>query len=77
MWNIKLGIVFLQNNDMTYWKKFVSEYYAPCAKQRLCFSTCDNVGQQALNLFTEAALVSPYRLRILFDANMAGNSDTN
>nr|GMD75116.1 probable transcriptional regulator SLK2 isoform X3 [Ipomoea batatas] len=46
------------NNDMTYWKKFVSEYYAPCAKQRLCFSTCDNVGQQALNLFTEAALES-------------------
>ncbi|XP_019179551.1 PREDICTED: probable transcriptional regulator SLK3 [Ipomoea nil] len=46
------------NSDMTYWKKFVSEYYAPCAKQRLCFSTCVNVSQQALNLFTDTALES-------------------
>ncbi|VFR01900.1 unnamed protein product [Cuscuta campestris] len=46
------------NNDIDYWRKFSSEYYAPCAKQRWCLSRCKNVSQQALDLFTETAMES-------------------
>ncbi|VFR01898.1 unnamed protein product [Cuscuta campestris] len=48
----------LQNNDIDYWRKFSSEYYAPCAKQRWCLSMCKNISQQALDLFTETAMES-------------------
>ncbi|KAL0393483.1 UNVERIFIED_CONTAM: putative transcriptional regulator SLK3 [Sesamum latifolium] len=31
------------DNDISYWKKFVSEYYAPDSKKRWCFSTYENI----------------------------------
>ncbi|CAH9144365.1 unnamed protein product [Cuscuta epithymum] len=52
------------DNDINFWRKFCSEYYAPCAKQRWCLSICENMNQEALNLFTKTAMVSPCRLRI-------------
>ncbi|KAL0329734.1 UNVERIFIED_CONTAM: putative transcriptional regulator SLK1 [Sesamum radiatum] len=34
------------DNDISYWKKFVSEYYAPDSKKRWCFSTYENIDLQ-------------------------------
>ncbi|KAL0312655.1 UNVERIFIED_CONTAM: putative transcriptional regulator SLK1 [Sesamum radiatum] len=33
----------MHDNDISYWKKFVSEYYAPDSKKRWCFSTYENI----------------------------------
>lgn len=47
----------LQVNPIAYWRKFVAEYYAPRAKKRWCLSLYDNVGQHALGVFPQAAMV--------------------
>nr|VDC75130.1 unnamed protein product [Brassica rapa] len=45
-------------NCITYWKKFVAEYFSPHAKQRLCLSQYENAGHHALGMFPQAAPVS-------------------
>ncbi|CAN7109801.1 unnamed protein product, partial [Brassica rapa subsp. narinosa] len=42
-------------NFITYWKKFVAEYFSPRAKQRLCLSQYENAGHHALGMFPQAA----------------------
>ncbi|RID78752.1 hypothetical protein BRARA_A01545 [Brassica rapa] len=42
-------------NCITYWKKFVAEYFSPHAKQRLCLSQYENAGHHALGMFPQAA----------------------
>lgn len=49
--------VSLQENTIAYWRKFVGEYYAPRAKKRWCLSLYNNVGQHALGVFPQAAMV--------------------
>ncbi|CAL1401158.1 unnamed protein product [Linum trigynum] len=44
------------SNDISYWRKFVAEYYAPCAKKRWCLSSCDSVGRHAVGVFPQAAM---------------------
>ncbi|CAN1332909.1 Probable transcriptional regulator SLK2 [Linum perenne] len=44
-----------QSNDISYWRKFVAEYFAPCAKKRWCLSSCDSVGRHAVGVFPQAA----------------------
>ncbi|XP_057977272.1 probable transcriptional regulator SLK3 isoform X2 [Malania oleifera] len=43
------------DNSILYWRKFVAEYYAPCAKKRWCLSLCDNVAHHALGVFRQVA----------------------
>ncbi|CAI0414306.1 unnamed protein product [Linum tenue] len=45
-----------QSNDISYWRKFVAEYYAPCAKKRWCLSSCHSVGRHAVGVFPQAAM---------------------
>ncbi|XP_076935634.1 putative transcriptional regulator SLK2 [Bidens hawaiensis] len=40
--------------DITYWRKFVAEYYSPRAKQRWCLSVHNNVGHHPLGAFPPA-----------------------
>ncbi|KAH0941882.1 hypothetical protein HID58_001519, partial [Brassica napus] len=42
-------------NFITYWKKFVAEYFSPRAKQRLSLSQYENAGHHALGMFPQAA----------------------
>ncbi|ESQ40810.1 hypothetical protein EUTSA_v10012891mg [Eutrema salsugineum] len=42
-------------NCITYWRKFVAEYFSPRAKQRLCLSQYESSGHQALGMFQQAA----------------------
>ncbi|KAA8521978.1 hypothetical protein F0562_012708 [Nyssa sinensis] len=44
------------DNNIAYWRKFVADYYAPCAKKRWCLSLYDNIGQHALGVFSQAAM---------------------
>ncbi|CAL1375434.1 unnamed protein product [Linum trigynum] len=44
------------SNDISYWRKFVAEYYAPCAKKRWCLSSCPSVGRHAVGVFPQAAM---------------------
>ncbi|KAF3448490.1 hypothetical protein FNV43_RR09203 [Rhamnella rubrinervis] len=44
------------DNDLAYWREFVAEYYAPCAKKRWCVSLYDKVGLQAIDVFPHAAM---------------------
>ncbi|XWS48403.1 hypothetical protein CRYUN_Cryun13aG0073400 [Craigia yunnanensis] len=44
------------DNTIAYWRKFVAEYYSPCAKKRWCLSLYDNVGSHALGVFPQAAM---------------------
>ncbi|XP_037491344.1 probable transcriptional regulator SLK3 isoform X2 [Jatropha curcas] len=43
-------------NRIAYWRKFVAEYFAPCAKKRWCLSLCHSVRLRAINLFPQAAM---------------------
>ncbi|XP_059661711.1 probable transcriptional regulator SLK3 isoform X2 [Cornus florida] len=43
------------DNNITYWRKFVAEYYAPGAKKRWCLSMYDDIGQHALGVFSQEA----------------------
>ncbi|KVI10117.1 hypothetical protein Ccrd_011484 [Cynara cardunculus var. scolymus] len=38
----------LQEQDISYWRKFVAEYYSPRAKKRWCLSLHNNVGHHPL-----------------------------
>ncbi|KAL9288093.1 putative LIM-domain binding protein/SEUSS [Arabidopsis thaliana] len=42
-------------NCITYWRKFVAEYFSPRAKQRLCLSQYESAGHHALGMFPQAA----------------------
>ncbi|KAJ6837928.1 putative transcriptional regulator SLK2 [Iris pallida] len=44
------------DNSILYWRKFVTEYFAPRAKKRWCLSLYDNVGSHALGAFPQAAM---------------------
>ncbi|EEF51098.1 Transcriptional corepressor SEUSS, putative [Ricinus communis] len=44
------------NSDIAYWRKFVAEYYAPCAKKRWCLSLCDDFTPHADCVFPRAAV---------------------
>uniref|UniRef100_A0A2P2LWA0 Uncharacterized protein MANES_06G144100 n=1 Tax=Rhizophora mucronata TaxID=61149 RepID=A0A2P2LWA0_RHIMU len=44
------------DNTISYWRKFVAEYYSPRAKKRWCLSLYDNVGHHALGVFPPAAM---------------------
>lgn len=44
------------DNTIAYWRKFVAEYYSPCAKKRWCLSLYDNVGHHSLGVFPQAAM---------------------
>ncbi|KAJ9173537.1 hypothetical protein P3X46_016660 [Hevea brasiliensis] len=44
------------DNSIAYWRKFVAEYYAPCAKKRWCLSLCDHVTLQANSVFPQASM---------------------
>ncbi|KAK9059650.1 hypothetical protein SSX86_020354 [Deinandra increscens subsp. villosa] len=46
------------DNSISYWRKFVAEYYSPRAKKRWCLSLYDNVGHQSLGVFPQAAMDS-------------------
>ncbi|KAH0915633.1 hypothetical protein HID58_030079 [Brassica napus] len=42
-------------NCISYWRKFVAEYFSPRAKQRLCLSQYESAGHHALGMFQQAA----------------------
>ncbi|XP_034707871.1 probable transcriptional regulator SLK2 isoform X3 [Vitis riparia] len=44
------------DNAISYWRKFVAEYYSPCAKKRWCLSLYDNVGHHAEGVFPQSAM---------------------
>ncbi|GMH28878.1 hypothetical protein Nepgr_030721 [Nepenthes gracilis] len=44
------------DNNIAYWRKFVAEYYASCAKKRWCLSKYDISGHHARGIFSQAAL---------------------
>lgn len=42
-----------QDNNITFWRKFVGEYFAPCAKKRWCVSQYGSSGRQPTGVFTQ------------------------
>lgn len=44
------------DNSITYWKKFVAEYFAPKAKKRWCLSLYNGVGNHVLGTFPQASM---------------------
>ncbi|KAL6004563.1 hypothetical protein ACLOJK_005118 [Asimina triloba] len=44
------------DNNILYWRKFVAEYFAPCAKKRWCLSLYDTSAYHSLAVFAQAAL---------------------
>ncbi|KAH7514014.1 probable transcriptional regulator SLK2 [Ziziphus jujuba] len=44
------------DNGMAYWREFVAEYYAPCAKRRWCVSLYDKAEHQDNSFFSHAAM---------------------
>ncbi|CAL9072549.1 unnamed protein product [Musa textilis] len=42
-------------NSILYWRKFVTEYFAPLAKKRWCLSLYENIGNHALGVFPQSA----------------------
>ncbi|KAG6538495.1 probable transcriptional regulator SLK2 [Zingiber officinale] len=45
-----------RDNTILYWRKFVSEYFAPQAKKRWCLSLYENMGNHALGIFPQLAI---------------------
>ncbi|XP_020114636.1 probable transcriptional regulator SLK3 isoform X1 [Ananas comosus] len=45
-----------QDNKMSYWRKFVEEYFAPRGRKRWCLSLYDNMGNQALGAFPQTSV---------------------
>ncbi|KAH8513490.1 hypothetical protein H0E87_006672 [Populus deltoides] len=41
------------DSGISYWRKFVAEYYAPCAKKRWCLSSCDSARLHAIGVFSQ------------------------
>ncbi|XP_062029262.1 probable transcriptional regulator SLK2 isoform X1 [Rosa rugosa] len=48
------------DNSLAYWRQFVAEFYDPCAKRRWCLSCYDKVGDHALGISPDAAMVSSW-----------------
>ncbi|KAJ0638730.1 putative LIM-domain binding protein/SEUSS [Helianthus annuus] len=46
----------INDNSISYWRKFVAEYYSPRAKKRWCLSLYDNVGHHSLGVFPQSAM---------------------
>ncbi|XP_078446168.1 putative transcriptional regulator SLK2 [Wolffia australiana] len=44
------------DNNILYWRKFVTEYFTPRAKKRWCLSLYENVGNHALGIFPQSAM---------------------
>ncbi|KAG0498580.1 hypothetical protein HPP92_003271 [Vanilla planifolia] len=44
------------DNSITYWRKFVTEYFAPRARKRWCLSLYNSSGTHALGAFPQAAM---------------------
>ncbi|CAA0842247.1 Probable transcriptional regulator SLK1 [Striga hermonthica] len=44
------------DNSISYWQKFVSEYYAPNAKKRWCFSNYEDIQLQATGVFNTKSM---------------------
>ncbi|XP_059443275.1 probable transcriptional regulator SLK3 [Corylus avellana] len=44
------------DNGISYWRKFIAEYYAPCARRRWCFSLYDKVGHHAFSMIPQTAM---------------------
>ncbi|XP_058086407.1 probable transcriptional regulator SLK2 isoform X2 [Magnolia sinica] len=44
------------DNNILYWRKFVAEYFAPCARKRCCLSLYNNAAHHSLAVFAQAAL---------------------
>ncbi|EYU19520.1 hypothetical protein MIMGU_mgv1a0022102mg, partial [Erythranthe guttata] len=44
------------DDAISYWRKFVAEYYCPRAKKRWCVSMYDNVGHHSPGVFPQAAM---------------------
>lgn len=49
--------LILEDNGLSYWKKFVSEYYVPGSKKRWCFSKYENIQQPTVNVFGPKSMV--------------------
>lgn len=45
-----------QDNSMDFWRKIVSDFYAPCAKERWCLSSYKHIGRQALGILSLGAV---------------------
>nr|APA20139.1 SEUSS-like 2 [Populus tomentosa] len=41
------------DSGISYWRKFVAEYFAPCAKKRWCLSSCDSARLHAIGVFSQ------------------------
>ncbi|PKU77497.1 Transcriptional corepressor SEUSS [Dendrobium catenatum] len=46
------------DNSITYWRKFVVEYFAPKAKKRWCLSLYNGVGSHPLGTFPQASMLA-------------------
>ncbi|XP_042388697.1 probable transcriptional regulator SLK2 [Zingiber officinale] len=44
------------DNSILYWRKFVTEYFAPRARKRWCLSLCDNTGNHTFGVFPQLAV---------------------
>ncbi|KAG6515290.1 hypothetical protein ZIOFF_025682 [Zingiber officinale] len=44
------------DNSILYWRKFVTEYFAPRARKRWCLSLFDNIGNHTLGIFPQLAV---------------------
>lgn len=49
----------MQDNGISYWKKFVAEYYAPGSKKRWCFSKYENIELHSTGVFCPRSMVWP------------------
>ncbi|KAI3468795.1 hypothetical protein Pfo_025458 [Paulownia fortunei] len=46
----------IHDNGIAYWKKFVSEYYAPGSKKRWCFSKYENIELHTTGVFSPKSM---------------------
>ncbi|KAJ8632315.1 hypothetical protein MRB53_025651 [Persea americana] len=53
-----------QDNNIFYWRKFVDEYFAPCAKKRWCLSLYDTAKHCSLGVFPQAAMLDTWHCDI-------------
>jgi hypothetical protein len=48
--------IWLQDNNIVFWRKFVNEYFAPRAKKRWCVSLYGSGGQQPTGVFQQVSI---------------------
>ncbi len=48
--------IWLQDNNIVFWRKFVNEYFAPRAKKRWCVSLYSSGGQQPTSVFQQVSI---------------------